>query len=123
MIRKADLKQYRVRLRKGIISVNNAHLRLNKNDNFIHFEMTIEEIKEAMKKSCNKDFALRVFIKEKELAATFEWANNSKTEILKQKRLAFLEGEGLSAAYEYLPYRERVIDDICRDIKKKLLMS
>ena len=118
MIRKADLKQYRVRLRKGIISVNNAHLRLNKNDNFIHFEMTIEEIKEAMKKSYNK-----VFVKEKELVAIFEWANNSKTEILKQKRLAFLEGEGLSAAYEYLPYRERVIDDICRDIKKKLLMS
>ena len=107
-----EQKYYTVK-RKGDVIIVSTHD--SKKGNETKFTMTIEEISEALKKSYNKDFALMVFVKEKELSAVYEWAVNTPNEQLKQARLKWLN----DCQYEFLPWRQRIIDAVCRNIKNK----
>lgn len=110
----ADEHYYTVRKRGNLITVS-THDKIVKTDNAVKFVMMVDEILEALKKSYNKDFALMVFVKEKELSAVYEWAVNTPNEQLKQARLKWLN----DCQYEFLPWRQRIIDAVCRNIKKK----
>lgn len=77
---------------------------------------TLEEINKAMTLSANPNYALYKFVKEKDFNSVDKWIENTKDEKKKKFRRWFWENdieEGKLSALE-----ERVLDSMCRTIKK-----
>ena len=77
---------------------------------------TCDELSKAMTLSANPNYALYQFVKVKDFESVDNWIENTKDEKLKAPRRDFWENdieEGKLSALE-----ERVLDSMCRTVKK-----
>nr|DAF57574.1 MAG TPA: hypothetical protein [Myoviridae sp. ctqfO1] len=77
---------------------------------------TLEELSKAMLLSGNPNYALYRFIKVKDFESVDKWIENTKDELIREGRRRFWEEDIDFGKYSAL--EERVLDSMCRVIKK-----
>lgn len=105
------VRPYIVKKYGNVFIISNAHLRMDKSENYIIFSIDMNEIKNIVKRYSDKDFALRVLVRMKKFSAMYQWAINAPTNEARDARLHCLN-RGINTS--------RIINMVCQDIKSKL---
>lgn len=82
---------------------------------------TYEELSKAMTLSANPNYALYWFVKVKDFESVDKWIENTKDESVREGRRKFWE-EDIDFG-KYSAVQERVLDSMCRTIKKLYKME
>ena len=77
---------------------------------------TYDELSKAMLLSANPNYALHQFVKVKDFESVDKWIENTKDELIREERRRFWEEDVEYGKYSAI--EKRVLDSMCRTIKK-----